>query len=102
MRCGFDITCVMLNWFWGLPWWVHWGLLGCLVLALWGVGLRLWSIAKAFGGWQAAVAALGAAALIGAALLNRKPAPDVHEHVAGKDAAPPPPKRKKRPTIFDR
>lgn len=96
MRCGFDITCVMLNWFWSLPWWVHWGLVACVVLALWGVMARLWSIAKAFGGWQAATAAMGAVALILAALfLRTKPKPEPVE--TDPDFAPPIPRRKPKP-----
>jgi hypothetical protein len=72
MKCGFEVTCHLMNWFWSLPWWVHWGLLICLVLALWGVLARLWNVAKAFGGWQAGVAAVGAGALLLAALWPRK------------------------------
>lgn len=64
MRCGLDITCHVLAWFWALPWWVHWGLVALAALAVWGVAARLWSFAKGIGGWQAAVAALGAAGLI--------------------------------------
>lgn len=93
MRCGFDITCILFRWFWLLPWWVHWGLLACLFLALWGVAARLWAIAKAFGGWQAATAAVGAAALILAAIfLRTKPKPDPVDD--DPDFAPPVPRRK--------
>lgn len=97
MRCGLDVTCHLWAWFWALPWWVHWGLLVCLVLALWGVAARLWSIAKAFGGWQAATAAVGALALILAAVfLRTKPRPAEPEP-DDPDFAPPPPRP--RPTI---
>ena len=75
MKCGFDVGCLALRWFWSLPWYIHWGLLICLVLALWGVLARLWTVAKAFGGWQAGVAAVGAGALLLAALWPRKGKP---------------------------
>lgn len=68
MRCGLDIGCHILAWFWALPWWVHWGLVALAVLALWGLLARVWSFAKGLGGWQAAVAAVGAVALILAAV----------------------------------
>ena len=68
MRCGLDIGCHVLAWFWSLPWWVHLGLVALVVLALWGVLARVWSFAKGLGGWQAAVAAVGAVALILAAV----------------------------------
>lgn len=97
MKCGFDITCHVANWFWSLPWWIHWGLLACVVLALWGVGARLWSIAKGFGGWQAATAAVGALALILAALFLRKRPMPVERNDDGPDFDPPPPRRKKPP-----
>lgn len=104
--CGLNISCILRDWFWSLPWWVHWGLLICLVLALWGILARLWSLAKAFGGWQAAVAAVGAAGLILAALfLRRPPVPptsdDIWPHPDDPKPAPKP-KRGKRPTILDR
>ena len=59
MRCNLlDVGCYVLAWFWDLPWWVHWGLVALAALALWGVVARVWSFAKGFGGWQAAVAAV--------------------------------------------
>ena len=69
MRCSLvDIGCLLGNWFWSLPWWVHWGLVALAALALWGVLARVWSFAKGLGGWQAAAAAVGAAGLILAAV----------------------------------
>lgn len=95
MRCGLEITCHLMKWFWALPWWVHWGLLVCLILALWGIGARLWSVAKAFGGWQAGVAAIGAASLLLAALWPRRGKPvdtdEIYPH-------PDKPKAKKKPS----
>jgi hypothetical protein len=92
MRCGFDIGCHVLNWFWSLPWWVHWGLVALAVLALWGVLARVWSFAKGLGGWQAAVAAVGALGLILAAVW-----PKAARKVATEELFPHPDGEKPRP-----
>jgi hypothetical protein len=86
------ITHALLNWFWGLAWWVHWGLVALAVLALWGVLARVWSFAKGLGGWQAAVAAVGALGLILAAVW-----PKAARKVATEELFPHPDGEKPRP-----
>lgn len=110
MRCGLvDIPCQLLAWFWALPWWVHWGLAACFVLALWGIVARLWSFAKGIGGWQAALAAVGALGLLLAAVWPRKArqvaTDDLFPHPDGEKPIPrkkkPPVLRKSRETVQD-
>lgn len=105
MKCGLDITCQLVAWFWSLPWWVHWGLVGCAVLALWGIAARLWSFAKGIGGWQAAIAAVGALGLILLAVwpkaAHKVATDEIFPHPDELPPVPAPRRKRKRPTIFD-
>lgn len=109
MKCGLvDIPCQLWAFVLSWPWWVHAGLFLCLALALWGIGVRLWGFAKGIGGWQAALAAVGALGLVLVAVWPRKgnevATEDLFPHPDGEAPRPRPAarKRKPRPTIFDR
>lgn len=63
-----------------------------------GIKATVWMVVGA------ALGRFGVAAVIALALALKVAGktPEVHEHVAGHDAAPPVPAKKKRKTIFDR
>lgn len=80
-----------------LPWWAQWGIIACLALIVIGAAIRLYSIAKAFGGWPAAVGAIGLLGITLAALWPRKGVTTEEQY----GAPPAPAPKKKRPTFFD-
>ena len=85
---------------WGLlPSWAQWGIVGCILLILAGAALRLYSLAKTFGGWPAAVGALGILGIVAAVLWPKKGKPVPTDEIFPDPDKPKP--RKKRPTIFD-
>ena len=85
---------------WGLlPWWAQWGIVGCILLILAGAAFRLYSLAKTFGGWPAAVGALGILGIVAAVLWPKKGKPVETDEIFPYPDQPKP--RKKRQTIFD-
>ncbi len=100
------IRCALSNepfWcLWGLfPGWAQWVVVVSVLLIIGGVAWRLVTIAKTFGGWPAALGALGLIGVLVSVVWPKRAQPDVpqYEHPDGEPLHPRSVK-KARPTVL--